>query len=97
MTSNISFNMGYNNNPYMILPLNRVSESGMKVVSSTPIPEPPEEIMNNLDDLKACDANKDNILSLDELRNNGEKTEFAQTMLELMQNFANNFNRIKHG
>ena len=91
MTSTISFNMGYNNNAYMFLPLNRVNESGLMVKSTHDIPEPPEEIMNNLDDLRACDANHDGVLSLNELKNIKTKSEFAQTIMELMENFVRDF------
>ena len=91
MTSTISFNMGYNNNAYMFLPLNRISESGLTVKSSTPIAEPPKDIMNNLDDLRACDTNNDNILSLNELRNFNGKSGFAQTILEMMEKYARDF------
>lgn len=91
MTSTISFNMGYNNNAYMLLPLNKTSENGLTVKSTHDIPEPSKEIMNNLDDLRACDTNHDSILSLNELKNIKTKSEFAQTIMELMENFVKDF------
>ena len=91
MTSTISFNMGYNNNAYILLPLNKVSGIGLTVKSTHDIPEPPKEIINNLDDLRACDINHDNVLSLNELKNIKTKSEFAQTIMELMENFVKDF------
>ena len=91
MVSDISLNMGYNNNAYMILPLKRLSDVGLTVKSSVKVEEPPQSVINNLDDLKAADKDKNNILSLNELRAFENRTEFAQSVLELMEKFALNF------
>ena len=52
MVNSLSINMGYNNDPYIIMPLKRVSDMGLKVVSSIPIPEPSKELIENLDSIK---------------------------------------------
>ena len=91
MVSSIPMNMGYNNNPYILMPLNKTSDNGLSVKSSTPITEFPEEFMNNLNDIKAADADGNNIISLEELRNFEGKTEFAQTILEIMEKYAQDF------
>ena len=91
MVSSIPINMGYNNNPYIIMPLNKTSDNGLSVKCSTPITEYPEEFMDNLNDIKAADANRDNIISLNELKNFEGKTEFAQTILEIMEKYAQDF------
>ena len=91
MVSSIPINMGYNNNPYILMPLNKTSDNGLSVKCSTPITEYPEEFMDNLNDIKAADANRDNIISLNELKNFEGKTEFAQTILEMMEKYAQNF------
>ena len=91
MVSSIPMNMGYNNNPYIIMPLNKTSDNGLTVKCSTPITEFPEEFMDNLNNIKAADANKDNIISLNELKNFEGKTEFAQTILEIMEKYAQDF------
>ena len=36
MVSSIPMNMGYNNNPYVVMPLNKTRDDGMTVESSTP-------------------------------------------------------------
>ncbi len=91
MVSSIPMNMGYNNNPYIIMPLNKTSENGLTVESSAPTTQFSEEFMNNLDDIKAADADGNNIISLNELRNLEGKTEFAQTVLEIMEKYAQDF------
>jgi len=89
MVAGIDLNMGYNNNPYMILPLSKTN-GVFTVECSTPIKEPTQELMNNLDDIKKADADGNNIVSLYELKNLEGKTEFAQTILEMMEKFAQN-------
>ena len=91
MVSSIPINMGYNNNPYILMPLNKTSDNGLSVKCPTPITEYPEEFMDNLNDIKAADTNRDNIISLNELKNFEGKTEFAQTILEMMEKYAQNF------
>ena len=91
MVSSIPINMGYNNNPYILMPLNKTSDNGLSVKCSTPITEYPEEFMDNLNDIKAADSDRDNIISLNELKNFEGKTEFAQTILEMMEKYAQNF------
>ena len=69
MVSSIPMNMGYNNNPYIVMPLNKTRDDGMTVECSTPATKFPDEFMNNLDDIKAADADGNNIISLWELQN----------------------------
>lgn len=40
MVSSIPMNMGYNNNPYVVMPLNKTRDDGMTVESSTPATKP---------------------------------------------------------
>lgn len=94
MFSSISIDMGYNNNPFVVLPFNKTNNDGMTVASSTPTKEVSTEFMNNLNDIKAADTDGNNILSLSELQNFEGKTEFAQTIMELMEKYAMNF---RHG
>ena len=96
MVSSIPMNMGYNNNPYIVMPLNKTSEKGMTVECSTPITEYPDEFMNNLNDIKAADIDGNNIISLNELKNFEGKTEFAQTVLEMMEKYAQDFRYRKY-
>ena len=91
MVSSIPMNMGYNNNPYIIMPLNKTSEDGMTVKCLTHETKFPDEFMNNLNDIKAADADRNNIISLEELKNFEGKTEFAQTILEIMEKYAQDF------
>ena len=84
-------NMGYNNNPYIVMPLNKTRDDGMTVESSTPATKFPDEFMNNLDDIKAADADGNNIISLWELQNFEGKTEFAQTVLKIMEKIRARF------
>ena len=83
--------MGYGNNPYMILPLDKVNSNGMKVECKSFESEQNTFKMNTFDDIKAADANKDNIISLKELQSFDSKTDFARTIMELMENFASQF------
>ena len=96
MVSSIPMNMGYNNNPYIIMPLNKTNDDGLTVKCSTPTTEYSEEFMNNLNDIKAADADSNNIISLWELQNFEGKTEFAQTILELMEQYAQDFKYKKY-
>ena len=73
------------------MPLNKTSENGLTVKCSAPTTQFPEEFVNNLDDIKAADADSNNIISLNELKNFEGKTEFAQTVLELMKKYAQDF------
>lgn len=79
------------------MPLNKTSENGLSVKCSTPITEYLEKFMNNLNDIKVADVNRENIISLNELKNFEGKTEFAQTIIEMMEKYAqifkyNNYN-----
>ena len=91
MVSNIPINMGYNNNPFIVMPLNKTSDNGMSVKCSTPITDFPKEFMDNLNDIKAADSDRNNVISLEELRNLEEKTKFTQTILEIMEKEVQNF------
>ena len=91
MVSSIPINMGYNNNPYVVMPLNKTRDDGMTVECSTPAKKFHDEFKNNLDDIKAADADGNNIISLWELQNFEGKTEFAQTVLKIMEKIRARF------
>ena len=91
MVSSIPINMGYNNNPYIIMPLNKTTENGLTIKCTNPTTEFPEEFMNNINDIKEADADGNNIISLNELQGFEGKTEFAQTLLEIMEKYAQDF------
>ena len=73
------------------MPLDEHQKNGLTVKCATPTTEFPDEFMNNLNDIKAADIDKNNIISLSELQNFEGKTEYAQTILELMEKFAQDF------
>lgn len=88
MTSSVTFNRGYTDN-YMLLPLNR-ELNGMKVTLQQGSLEQTESTMNNLDDLRQADKDGNGILSLKELKNCKDKTEFTKLVEEAMEKFSNN-------
>ena len=91
MINNLSLNMGYNKSPYMILPLDKVNSNGMKVESTSFESNQNTFKMNTLDDIKAADTDKNNIITLKELQNFDSKTDFARMIMELMESFASKF------
>lgn len=88
MASGIELNRNYTDS-YMLLPMNR-ERNGMKVVSQNESKEQSELPMDNLDDLKKADTDENGILTLNELKNCKDKTEFMQMIEDAMQNFINN-------
>ena len=81
MVTGLEFNQGLND-IYMMMPLKREA-NGMNF-------ECPQNqtLLDNLDELRKTDKNQDNILSLNELKDFESRTEFMQTILESMENFA---------
>ena len=56
--------MGYNNNSYIVIPLNKTLDDGMTVECSTPTTKFSDKFMNNLNNIKDTDASENNIISL---------------------------------
>ena len=85
MVTGLEFNQGLND-IYMMMPLKREA-TGMKVSANFECPQN-QTLLDNLDELRKADKNQDNILSLNELKDFESRTEFMQTILESMENFA---------
>ncbi len=85
MVTGLEFNQGLND-IYMMMPLKREA-NGMKVSANFECPQN-QTLLDNLDELRKADKNQDNILSLNELKDFESRTEFIQTILESMENFA---------
>ena len=85
MVTGLEFNQGLND-IYMMMPLKREA-NGMKVSANFECPQN-QTLLDNLDELRKADKNQDNILSLNELKDFESRTEFMQTILESMENFA---------
>ena len=85
MVTGLEFNQGLND-IYMMMPLKREA-NGMKVSANFECPQN-KTLLDNLDELRKADKNQDNILSLNELKDFESRTEFMQTILESMENFA---------
>ena len=88
MYSDIPVNIGNNNEPYIIMPLNKTTKNGLSVECSVPVKTFPAEFMNKLKEIKSADINRNNILTLTELRNFKAQTEFSKTILNLMELYA---------
>ena len=88
MHSDVPVNMGFNNNPYIIMPLNKTTKDGLNVACSTPVKTFPEEFINKLKSIKSADIDRNNILTLSEIRSFKEQTEFSKTILNLMELYA---------
>ena len=87
MVSDISINMGYNNNPYVIMPLKKVTDNGLKVECTTADKKDFSELLDNMNSIREADSNKDNIITLNELQKFENKSDFAQHLLDLMINY----------
>ncbi len=98
MTSGIEFNRGYNSS-YIMLPLSKMKdENGKMLVVSSSDKELDAKInarnnMQNLEELRQADSNGDGILSLDELKNCKNKTDFMSLVEKAMEKFHSNPNR----
>lgn len=92
MTSGIEFNKGYNSS-YIILPLPKMKDkNGKTLIVSSADKELDAKInaknsMKNLDELRQADADGNGILSLDELRNCKNKTDFMKNLEKAMEKF----------
>ena len=95
MTSGIEFNKGYNSS-YIILPLPKMKdENGKTLIVSSADKELDAKInaknsMQNIDELKQADTDGNGILSLDELKNCKNKTDFMEKLEEAMTKFHTN-------
>lgn len=93
MLSGIEFNKGYTSS-YIMLPL---SKDGMLTVKSDN-PELDAKInarnsMQNLDELRDADADGNGILSLNEIKNCKNKTDFMTKLESAMEKFNANPNK----
>ena len=95
MTSGIEFNRGYNSS-YIILPLSKMQdENGKTLIVCSEDKELDAKInaknsMQNIDELKQADTDGNGILSLDELKNCKNKTDFMEKLEEAMTKFHTN-------
>ena len=95
MTSGIEFNKSYNSS-YIILPLPKMKdENGKTLVVCSADKELDAKInaknsMKPLDELRQADTDGDGVLSLDELRNCKNKTEFLEKLEIAMEKFNSN-------
>lgn len=98
MTSGIEFNRGYDSS-YIMLPLSKIKdENGKMWVVSSSDKELDAKInarnsMQNLDELRQADSNGDGILSLNEIKNCKNKSEFMEKLEQAMMKFNSNPNR----
>ena len=98
MTAGIEFNRGYYSS-YIILPLSKMKdENGKMMVVSSSDKELDAKInarnsMQNLDELRQADSNGDGILSLNEIKNCKNKSEFMEKLEQAMIKFNSNPNR----
>lgn len=91
MTSGIEFNKSYNSS-YIILPLPKMKDENGKtlVVCSADKELDAKNSMKNLDELRQADTDGDGVLSLEELRNCKNKTEFLEKLEIAMEKFNSN-------
>ena len=86
MGSDITINMGLNNNPFVIMPLKKETDDGLKITTTDN--KDFSDFMDRFDEIKAADKNKDNVISLNELKNYDCKTEFAKNLINTMEQMA---------
>ncbi|MBQ3311622.1 hypothetical protein IJG72_06055 [bacterium] len=91
MSFNVVFNKGYDSS-YMLLPLEK-TYNGLTVKAQDS--KINQNCLNKdiLNDLKQADADKNNVLTLDELKNSDIKSEFISKLEIAMQNFNSNANK----
>jgi len=93
MTSGIEFNKSYTSS-YMLLPLKKdngqLSVSCSDKVASEKINK--RYFTNHVDKLREADVDKNNIISLDELKNCKNKTDFMKNLELAMEKFNTNPN-----
>lgn len=97
MTSGIEFNKSYNSS-YIMLPLQKMKdENGKTLMVCSSDKELDAKInarnsMANLDELRQADSDGDGVLTLEELRNCKDKTEFLENLEKAMAKFNSNPN-----
>ncbi len=97
MTSGIEFNKSYTSS-YIMLPLPKMKdENGKVLIVSSADKELDAKInaknsMANLDELRQADSDGDGVLSLEELRNCKDKTDFLKSLEKAMEKFNSNPN-----
>ena len=89
MLSGIEFNKGYTSS-YIMLPL---SKDGMFTVKSDNPELDAKNSMQNLDELREADADGNGILSLNEIKNSKNKTDFMTKLESAMEKFNANPNK----
>lgn len=91
MISNAVFNMGYNGS-YMFLPLPKTkiendTEFIVNAKKNDKCDEDMKSLMGNLNDIKRADFNNDGIISLNELRECDNKSEFMEHLIFELEQF----------
>lgn len=84
MINNVSSFIGGNSGISSLNIFNQVDKTG----KNNSLSDIEKRFMNNLDDIKAADKDKNNIISLKELQNFDSKTNFARMITELMEGFV---------
>lgn len=93
MTSGIEFNKGYSTS-YIMMPLKKLD--GLTVTSSDKELDAKinaKQNMSNLDEMQQADADGNGILTLDEIKNCKNKTEFLANLERAMEKFNSNPNK----
>lgn len=93
MTSGIEFNKGYSTS-YIMMPLKKLD--GLIVTSSDKELDAKinaKQNMPNLDEMQQADADGNGILTLDEIKNCKNKTEFLANLERAMEKFNSNPNK----
>lgn len=91
MNYSVAFNKGYDST-YMFLPLQK-TYNGLTVKSQNPSVDSNNFDKDTLNILKQADTNKDNILSLNELKSFSNKSEFMFNMEKAMMQFNSNIDK----
>ena len=98
MTAGIEFNKSYTSS-YIMMPLSKMKdENGKTLVVCSSDKELDAKInarnsMQNLDELRQADSDSDGILTLDEIKNCKNKSEFMKKLEQAMIKFNSNPNR----
>ena len=91
MNYSVAFNKGYDST-YMFLPLQKFY-NGLTVKSQNPSVNSNYLDKDTLNLLKQSDTDKNNILTLDELKNINNKNEFMLNLEKAMVHFSSNFDK----
>ena len=98
MTAGIEFNKSYTSS-YIVMPLPKMKDvNGKTLVVCSSDKELDEKInarnsMQNLDELREADSDNNGILTLDEIKNCKNKSEFMKNLEQAMTKFNSNPNR----